>query len=165
MKILVAVDGSDFSRLAVEQAAGIAQAMGAEVLLLTVSSVVNMGSYGAIAYMPESTWEIPTKDQALEMLEEAAARMREAGLKPRTLHRLGGVSDTILEVAEREAIDLIVVGSHGRTGLTRFLMGSVSSQVASHSPCSVLIAKQPAAARSEPAEDAGAPSVAKAAQI
>ncbi len=145
MKILVAIDGSGFSRLAVEQAADIAEARGGEILLLTVSSVINMGSYAAVAYMPDSTWEVPTKAQALEILEEAAAQLHARGLSARTLHRLGGISDTILEVAEHEGVDLIVVGSHGRTGLTRFLLGSVSSQVASHAPCSVLVAKQPAA--------------------
>lgn len=141
MKILVAVDGSGFSRLAVEQAAEIAAAQKAEVLLLTVSSVVNMGSYAAVAYMPDSTWEVPTKSQAEEILEEAAALLQKHGLEARKLHRLGGISDTILEVAESEGVDLIVVGSHGRTGLTRFLLGSVSSQVATHAPCSVLVAK------------------------
>jgi nucleotide-binding universal stress UspA family protein len=145
MKILVAIDGSGFSRLAVDQAADIAEARGAEILLLTVSSVINMGSYAAVAYMPDSTWEVPTKDQALEILEEAAAQLHARGLEARKLHRLGGISDTILEVAEHEGVDLIVVGSHGRTGLTRFLLGSVSSQVASHAPCSVLVAKQPVA--------------------
>ncbi|MNT75297.1 putative universal stress protein [compost metagenome] len=50
-------------------------------------------------------------------------------------------ADTILAVAEEEHVDLIVMGSHGRTGLGRFLLGSVSSQVSTHAPCSVLIAK------------------------
>jgi len=144
MKILVAIDGSGFSRLAVQQAADIAEAKGAEILLLTVSSVVNMGSYAAVAYVPDSSWEVPTKAQALEILDEAEAMLFARGLKARTLHRLGGISDTILEVAEHEGVDLIVMGSHGRTGLTRFLLGSVSSQVASHAPCSVLVAKRPA---------------------
>ena len=153
MKILVAVDGSGFSRLAVEQAADLAEAKGAEILLLTVSSVINMGSYAAVAYMPDSTWEVPTKDQALEILDEAAALLKARGLEARKLHRLGGISDTILEVADHEAVDLIVVGSHGRTGLTRFLLGSVSSQVASHARCSVLVAKH-AVTVSQPAESA-----------
>lgn len=154
MKILIAVDGSGFSRLAVQQAADIALAANAEILLLSVSSVVNMGSYAAVAYVPESSWEVPTKAQALEILDEAEAILNARGLKARKLHRLGGISDTILEVAEYEAVDLIVVGSHGRTGLTRFLLGSVSSQVASHAPCSVLVAKQPAEAarKAVPAE-------------
>jgi nucleotide-binding universal stress UspA family protein len=142
MKILVAVDGSGFSNLAVAQAADIAVAQGAEILLLTVSSVINMGSYAAVAYMPDSTWEVPTKAQAEEILEEAANALRPRGIAVRTLHKLGGISDTILEVAEHEGVDLIVVGSHGRTGLTRFLLGSVSSQVASHALCSVLVAKE-----------------------
>ena len=144
MKILVAIDGSGFSRLAVQQAADLAEAKGAEILLLTVSSVINMGSYAAVAYVPESTWEVPTKSQALEILEEAEALLLERGLTARTLHRVGGISDTILDVAEHEGVDLIVVGSHGRTGLTRFLLGSVSSQIANHAHCSVLVAKRPA---------------------
>lgn len=142
MKILVAVDGSGFSNLAVAQAAEIAAAQRGEILLLTVSSVINMGSYAAVAYMPDSTWEVPTKAQAEEILDEAALMLEARGLAVRKLHKLGGISDTILEVADEEGIDLIVVGSHGRTGLTRFLLGSVSSQVASHAPCSVLVAKQ-----------------------
>ncbi len=158
MKILVAVDGSEFSRLAVEQAADIALATKSEVLLLTVSSVINMGSYAAVAYMPESGWEVPTKEQALEILEEAAALVKAKGITPRTLHRLGSISETILDVAEHEAVDLIVVGSHGRTGLTRFLLGSVSNQLASHAHCSVLVAKKPVALKRQ------AETLAKAAQ-
>lgn len=145
MKILVAIDGSGFSRLAVQQAADLAEAKGAEILLLTVSSVVNMGSYAAVAYVPDSTWEVPSKSQALEILEEAEAMLHARGLTARKLHRVGGISDTILEVADHERVDLIVVGSHGRTGLTRFLLGSVSSQVATHAHCSVLVAKHPTA--------------------
>ena len=57
--------------------------------------------------------------------------------------REGYVTDTILEAAKEWPADLIVVGSHGRTGITRLLLGSVSEAVVSQAPCSVEIVKMP----------------------
>jgi nucleotide-binding universal stress UspA family protein len=55
----------------------------------------------------------------------------------------GDPRDAIVRVAEREHADLVIVGSHGRTGLPKLLMGSVASYVVTHAPCPVLVVKHP----------------------
>ncbi|HEY9900450.1 MAG TPA: universal stress protein [Pantanalinema sp.] len=140
MKILLATDGSDHSRLALEQAAAIAAA-GAEVVVLVVSSLVDLGWYGAIPHATEAPFEVPTAEEANEILARACETLQGRGVSCRSLRRIGVPADTILAVAEEEGVDLIAMGSHGRTGLGRFLLGSVSSQVSTHAGCSVLIAK------------------------
>ena len=54
----------------------------------------------------------------------------------------GEPRETLIEVAKRERADLIVVGSQGRTGISKLMLGSVSSHVVTHAPCSVLVVKQ-----------------------
>ncbi len=69
--------------------------------------------------------------------EEAKA----AGVEVQTFSRRGDPSDAILDVAEEEKADLIIVGNKGMTGAKRFLLGSVPNKVSHHAPCSVLIVR------------------------
>ena len=73
------------------------------------------------------------------ILREAAAEVEAAGVKVRTFARQGEPADAILDVAEEEGADLIVVGNKGMTGAKRFLLGSVPNKVSHHAPSSVLI--------------------------
>ncbi|MNX85580.1 putative universal stress protein [compost metagenome] len=141
MKILLATDGSEHSRLALEQAAALAAPSKGEVVALVVSNLINLGWYGAIPHATETPFEVPTSEEAEQILAGACKTLSARGVACRPLRRVGVPADTILAVAEEERVDLIVMGSHGRTGLGRFLLGSVSSQVSTHAPCSVLIAK------------------------
>ena len=76
------------------------------------------------------------------MLESAARNAREAGVEQvGTVARVGDAADAILDVAEEQGSDLIVVGNKGMTGATRFLLGSVPNKVSHHAPCSVLIVR------------------------
>lgn len=149
MKILVAIDGSAHSELALQRAAQFA-GEAAEVSVLTVSSVVNFATFGGLGYALDSPYETPTREEVAEILAKATDYLRERGITPRTVHRIGTPADSILAEAETQHPDLIVIGSHGRSGVTRFLLGSVSSAVVSHAPCTVLVAKAPAYA--SPAE-------------
>jgi nucleotide-binding universal stress UspA family protein len=72
-------------------------------------------------------------------LAEAAQEVEQAGVTVRTFARQGEPADAILDVAEEEGADLIVVGNKGMTGAKRFLLGSVPNKVSHHAPCSVLI--------------------------
>lgn len=152
MKILLAVDGSDYSRYALNKGAEIAAGMSSELLVLTVSNLVSFGSFGPLGYGPDTAVEVPSQEEVATILQEAESFLASRGLQARTLTRVGGYAETILAVAEEEQTDLIIMGSHGRSGLQRFLLGSVSMQVMNHAPCSVLIAKGPQA--SKPEEDA-----------
>ena len=72
-------------------------------------------------------------------LQEAADGVDGAGVKVETFAREGAAADAILDVAEEQHADLIVVGNKGMTGAKRFLLGSVPNKVSHHAPCSVLI--------------------------
>jgi nucleotide-binding universal stress UspA family protein len=78
-----------------------------------------------------------------ELTAHAELTLREAGYRTRarTLH--GDPRDVICRLAAEEATDLIVMGSHGRTGIAKMLLGSVASHVVAHAPCSVLVVKLP----------------------
>ena len=74
-------------------------------------------------------------------LAEAAQDVEDAGVEVQTFARQGEPADAILDVAEEENADLIVVGNKGMTGAKRFLLGSVPNKVSHHAPSSVLIVR------------------------
>jgi nucleotide-binding universal stress UspA family protein len=78
----------------------------------------------------------------LALLGDSERQARDAGVKDvETFARQGDAADAILDVAEEQRADLIVVGNRGMTGAKRFLLGSVPNKVSHHAPCSVLIVR------------------------
>jgi nucleotide-binding universal stress UspA family protein len=78
----------------------------------------------------------------LALLQMAATQALDAGVaQVETFARVGDAADAILDVAEEQRSDLVVVGHKGMTGATRFLLGSVPNKVSHHAPCSVLIVR------------------------
>lgn len=77
----------------------------------------------------------------VEVLERMQQRMRESGIETETRLKPGDPRHLLVELAEAENADLIVVGCHGHTSLGRRLMGSVATYVVSHAPCNVLVMK------------------------
>ena len=75
------------------------------------------------------------------VLARAAERAEEQGVKAETYASEGDPAEEILEVATKVDADLIVVGNRGLSGIRRFLLGSVSSKVSAHAPCSVMIVR------------------------
>src|SRR5262249_61767671 len=78
-----------------------------------------------------------------ELVARAERKLRESGFSTEARVRAGDPRETLIEEARRERADLMVMGSHGRTGLTKLMLGSVSSHVMTHAPCSVLVVKTP----------------------
>jgi nucleotide-binding universal stress UspA family protein len=141
MKVLLAIDGSEVSEAAVNEVLQRQWPAGSQ---LRVFSVVDMIGFP----MPEtdeySLWEDESFKLAEAKVERAASRIRSAQtekVEVTTLVVKGHAKHEILEEAERFAADLIVLGSHGFRGLTRFLLGSVSQAVAAHAKCSVEIVR------------------------
>jgi nucleotide-binding universal stress UspA family protein len=143
MKILIAVDESSYSERAVEFAAQMRWPAGSTVL---VASVVASPPPASAAL------DAPTAAELLSALEQdrrrhqslidrAQDRLRRAGFCVDGRLLAGDPREQILEAIEREQVSLLVVGSHGRTGLARILLGSVSSHAVAHAPCSVLVVK------------------------
>ena len=139
-KLLVTTDLSEASEPALQSASDLAKRLGMEVTLVTVLDFDTFVPPGAIALSKERDEqlraEIRTKvDGALDGLVEKHF----AGM-PVTKRLLegGGAALTICDLAAREGHDLIVISTHGRTGLRRLLIGSVAENVVRHSPCAVL---------------------------
>ncbi|MCC7528415.1 MAG: universal stress protein [Candidatus Melainabacteria bacterium] len=147
MNILVAIDDSAFSDAAVESVAERTWPDGSKFKLLSVVEPFHPEYAGwHTNYMPvavEAQRELVEAAKAL--VNERVKRLTAAFGRQSVLAevREGYVTDTILEAAKEWPADLIVVGSHGRTGITRLLLGSVSEAVVSQAPCSVEIVKMP----------------------
>jgi nucleotide-binding universal stress UspA family protein len=137
-RIVVGTDGSDTASGAVSQAIKLAKLCGADVHLVsgykTASAMSTMAPETA-AYMPSDS---DVRQTAETVLERAASQVRNAGLKVETHACPGNGAEAIIQVAEGQSADLIVVGSRGMTGARR-LLGSVPNNVAHHAPCAVLI--------------------------
>lgn len=144
MKILLATDGSAFSRRALAQTVSLAAALGAEVRVVLVSQVVFVSRSGSMFPVPDSTMELPSNEEATSILGEAVSALEEHGIPTESRHLVGhAVAETVLAEAESWKADMIVTGSHGRSGVVRFLMGSVSSELVQHAPCTVVVVKAP----------------------
>ena len=146
MKILLAIDDSEFSQAAVRAVVKQFPAQGAEVLVLRVVEPLIYATIPQMAsgYAPEMAARIQEElKQARESVAKAAQVLSSAGFKANTRVVESEVRAGILDVAAELPADLIVVGSHGRKGLQKFLLGSVAESVARHARCSVLIVHIP----------------------
>jgi nucleotide-binding universal stress UspA family protein len=139
--IVVGTDGSDTAKEAVRQATELAQAVDASVYVVSAYEPVSEGRLRQERQnVPDDMqWMVNPREDVEATLSEAAEHMGEAGVKVDKFAREGDPADAILDVAEEQGADLIVVGNKGMTGAKRFLLGSVPNKVSHHAPCSVLI--------------------------
>ena len=139
--IVVGTDGSDTAKEAVRQAAELAKTVGAKLHLVSAYEPVPEGRLRQERQnVPDAMqWMINPKEDVNNTLKEAAEQLEKDGVEVDTYAREGDPADAILDVAEEEKADLIVVGNKGMTGARRFLLGSVPNKVSHHAPCSVLI--------------------------
>ncbi len=144
MNILVAMDDSKFSEAAADAVIGQAKPNGTEVRLLQVLEpfpVALAEKMGSKDYPDFASARLKLRGRARETLAKTAERFRSAGFEVNVFVDEGDPREVILGYAERWPADLIVVGSHGRTGMNRFLMGSVSEGVARYARCSVQVVR------------------------
>jgi nucleotide-binding universal stress UspA family protein len=139
--IVVGTDGSDTASQAVRQAVELAAAVGAKVELVSAyEPVSDQRLRQERRDTPEDLqWAINPREDVDSTLESAAETARGAGVEVTVYPRQGDPADAILDVAEEQNADLIIVGNKGMTGAKRFLLGSVPNKVSHHAPCSVLI--------------------------
>ena len=139
--LVVGTDGSETASEAVTQATELAQKLGAKVHLVSAYEPVPEGRLREERQqVPEDLqWMVNPREDVDATLEEAAKGLRDTGVDVQTHAREGDPADAILDVAEEQGADLIVVGNKGMTGAKRFLLGSVPNKVSHHAPCSVLI--------------------------
>lgn len=138
--VIVAYDGSPQSESALEYA--LAEFADED---LTVLYAIDPGEagYGARAATPSYSeeWYEQAREAAEETLAEAEEHATAEGLTVDTTVEVGGPANAIVEYAENEDVDHIVTGSHGRSGVTRILLGSVAETVVRRSPVPVTVVR------------------------
>jgi nucleotide-binding universal stress UspA family protein len=136
--ILVATDNSDSADRAIEAAAHLAKQVGASLIIVNVEQGYfdhRLGPFDA----GEGTVDM-LEARSREILSRAKEHVERIGVTSvQTISGLGDAAAFILDVAKREAVDLIVLGKRGRSRLAGILLGSVSQHVAALAPCSVQI--------------------------
>jgi nucleotide-binding universal stress UspA family protein len=139
--IVVGTDGSDTAGEAVRQAVELARTVGARLHVVTAYEPIPAGRVRSAArHAPVAAeWALGEREDVDATLDAAAAVARNAGVPVEVYARQGDPADAVLDVAEEQHADLIVVGNKGMTGAKRFLLGSVPNRVSHHAPCSVLI--------------------------
>jgi len=139
-KILLGYDGSENGKRALERAIALAVAHRAAIRIVVAANTI-LPVYGpAPSYQPPDYADEVVK-MGQKSLADALARTKEAGAQASGFVKEGLAAEVILNAADSEAVDLIVVGRRGMSDVKRFLMGSVSSSVVNHSKCDVLVAK------------------------
>jgi nucleotide-binding universal stress UspA family protein len=142
MKILLAIDGSEFSEAACQAVVAQVRAEGTEVLVLQVVEplVFSTPPQMAAGYAPEMAVRLQEQlGLAKSAVTQTAESLRKSGFKVDSRVVENEVRTGILDVAADWHADLIVLGSHGQRRMLKFLLGSVAEYVARHAHCSVLI--------------------------
>jgi len=146
-RILYATDFSPASQVAFPHALRLARVTGAELTILHVLPSPVSGFIGP-AYVPPETWDdlhAEVRGQADRAMDRLIAQAVEAGVRASAAIVEGGdvPGDEIVRVARDAKADMIVVGTHGRTGIAKALLGSVASRVVATATCPVLTVRAP----------------------
>jgi|SRR5579859_846412 len=152
MRVLLAIDGSQCSDAAVETL--IRQYKPSDTEVLVLHAVESLGlipisyPYGAGPVFVQDYTAIAQqwRRDGEELVSRTASRLQAAGFKTSTQVEESDARKLILDCAKKWQPDLILLGSHGKRGLDRFLLGSVSEAVARHAGCSVEIVRAAASA-------------------
>lgn len=148
--ILFPTDFSESSEGALRFASSLAAESGATLFIVHVAedSSAYVSGYAGFAYVPELAEKVAEENRAL--LDQVKPTVPHVEFQHRYLN--GSAAREILAFADRENVDLIVLGSHGRTGVSRLLMGSIAESVVRGAKCPVLTVKHPAPESTESSE-------------
>ena len=151
-RVLTATDFSNQSGFALEWAAYLAQCMKADLVLLHVISeeegkiIEEVIGEGAVVQIPRGIRQNVVEERQKKITEQyemAVSREIKADLKVEKIIRIGVPFLEIIRTAKEKDVDLIVLGTHGRSGLSHVLIGSVAEKVVHHAHCGVLTVKHP----------------------
>lgn len=147
MKILVPVDGSAHSLKALEVAADFAKMKQAEIYVISVvASIGGMENHEISPHTRERHEEILQQlaDKAVKTAREILGKRQVKVSLSESVSTTLSIPDAVIDFAEAEKIDLIIIGSRGLSASSRFKVGSIANQVVKYSPCSVYLVKIPA---------------------
>ncbi len=146
MKILVPVDGSTFSKEALKVAADFARLRGAEILVISVVPFIGGMEDHEISPARRERHMEGMERLAEEAVKEACELLNAESIATscsKTIMTSIAVPDAIVDFAETEKVDLIIMGSRGLSASTRIKLGSVASQVVKTCSCSIYLVKMP----------------------
>lgn len=150
-KVLVPLDGSELAERALECAAQLARELGSSLVLLRVVNATEFAPAQALAaWSTADLLSVAAEDErrsAQEYLERVAARVRQAGVDAQCAVRMGDPAGEIVEYGKANRIDLIVMSTHGRSGLSRWVYGSVADRVLRGGTLPVLLVRAGSAER------------------
>jgi nucleotide-binding universal stress UspA family protein len=136
-KILVGIDGSPASEKALAAAVDLAAHYQADLIAISVAEVPQVvGLVDEVDELRQSA-----EAQLREIGAAAVEYARSRGVVMRSVVVRGHAADAIVRYAESEGVNLIVLGQHGHSRISRFFLGSTTDRVSEHSPCSVMIVK------------------------
>lgn len=140
-KILVPLDGSDLAEKVLPHAVALAKDSRAEVTLLTVVQLSLGFTAAKLEAIPEAAAERKTalRAEALTYLEKIQRDLKEQGVLARPVTLDGDVATQIIAYVEQEGFDLVAMATHGRSGIDRFVMGSIAEKVVRHTTKPVLL--------------------------
>jgi len=144
-RILVPVDFSESSALALAQATALAQQTGGSIILLHVVEISY--AYADVAVFDQAALERDLLAGAEQRLEQMAASCETDGVPAKHIVRSGRSPHVIADVAASERVDLIIISTHGYTGLKHVLLGSTAENVVRCAPCPVLVLRSPRPAK------------------
>lgn len=141
--ILIPCDGSELSQKAALQAIGFAKEIGAKITAVTVTAPWHSVAIGELAVvMPEKEYDARAETNAWATLNVITDAAKAAGVPRNAIHlHNASAYEAIIEAAKANGCDLIAMGSHGRRGLSGFLLGSETVRVLTHSTIPVLVLK------------------------
>lgn len=138
--ILVPIDFSSYADQALEYAVELALKLQARLTLLHVIHLTPLVLGDSVTSLPGTFLE-EVETEAEQLMHTSLGRLRNAGLPGETVIVHGIPFQAIIDTAKDKGADLIVMGTHGRTGLTHVLMGSVAEKVVRLAPCPVLVTR------------------------
>lgn len=139
-RILVPLDGSDLGAAAIPHAEALGRALGAELVLFQVLEPVASWAGSEVPYYITEPPE-KRKNLAITYLDDVGKALRERGLKVSGVVAVGSPADRIVDYAKENAIDLIAISTHGRTGIGRWVFGSVTDKVLHAGDTAVLVVR------------------------
>jgi nucleotide-binding universal stress UspA family protein len=142
--ILISTDGSEIAQKGVDHGLALAKALGAKVTIIMVSEslfkfVGGESGLSATAYLEYTEYQ---RDAAVKVLASGSEAAERAGIEADTVLLENNLpAEAIVQTAKARNCDLIAMSSHGRRGLSRLILGSVTSEVLANSPVPVLVVR------------------------
>ena len=140
-RVVVAIDGSDYSMKAADYAINLAKTTGAEIYALNIIDISSI--FKVLPQTMKKELNDIGRQEARRMFQDVEDIAKKRGVEIRTeiIETSESVADAMIKYAEEKKIDLIVVGTKGKSGMTKALLGSVASKIVTYSPCPVLVVR------------------------